>query len=131
MADGLIRAGIEKLEQKYMPKQSASTVFIPQEAYRSLFNLLEVWGKDTEQTDIQDKVKFIYDKLKKEGEPDKVLMSLLTILGIPQPGDNRVDQVWKFLHLQDNADKARQYYDSLIDQLNSIKKPEGIDGGRK
>lgn len=123
MADAIIKSAIQNLEQKYMPSIGSPQIFVPSEQYRSIFPQLEVWGKDTEDVSVLEKVKYIYDQLLAihKDKPNEVLVSLLVDLGATKFGESKVDKVYKYFHLSKEAEKATKYRDLLLDELNGMK----------
>lgn len=122
MSETMIRGAISRLESKYIPQVAASTNFIPQDEYKRLFPLLEVWDKATQDPNIQERVKFIYDKLleKDKNNPADYLISVLTQIGAVQFGESKLDKIYKYFHLHKEAEKALRYHNLLLDELKAL-----------
>jgi hypothetical protein len=120
MAEGLTRTAIETLKTKYIPSTPETSVFVPAEEYRNLFDTLEIWDKETADPDIQDKAKFIYDTLKEVGNPKEQIVSLITTLGITPQGDTKLNRVYRYLKLQKEAIKVNKYHETLTNEMKAI-----------
>ena len=120
MSEGMTRIAVETLKAKYNPPTPQDTVFVPQEEYRSIFDTLEVWDKETADPDIQDKTRFIYDTLKEVGNPKEQIISLLSTIGITPQGDTKLNRVYRYLKLQKEAIKVNKYHETLTDEMKAI-----------
>lgn len=120
MAEGMARIAIETLKAKFNPLTSQPSIFVPSEEYRNLFDVLEIWDKETADPDIQDKTKFIYDTLKDVGNPKEQIVSLVTTLGITPQGDTKLNRVYRYLKLQKEAIKVNKYHETLTNEMKAI-----------
>jgi len=118
MSDGMMRNAIQQLETRRMPQASPIESFIPTEQYRSIYPLLEVWGKDGDNQVSQDKTKYIFDRLSenKSSPPAHTLISLLTELGAVNFGESKLDKVYRFFHLHKEACKIKNYFERLVEE---------------
>jgi hypothetical protein len=123
MAEGIIKAAIEKLESKHIPQASIDSVFVPEERYRSILPLLNVWGYRDNDSDIQEKAKYIYSSLLEinKDNPSDTLTTLLTELGATRWNDSKLERVYKYFHLRGEAEKALKYHDLLNKEINELK----------
>lgn len=121
MSEGMIKKAITKLETKYIP-QASSTLFSPAEGYRFIMPLLDVWGSDSEDDKVAEKVKFIHDKLVENNKdrPQDSLISLLTTLGAVKFGESKLDKVYKYFNLQKESEKALKYHNLLNDEIGNL-----------
>ncbi len=121
MSEGMIKKAITRLETKYIP-QLSSTLFSPQEQYKFIMPLLDVWGSSYEDEKVEEKVKFIYDKLVEENKdrPQDSLISLLTTLGAVKFGESKLDKVYKYFNLQKESEKALKYHYLISDEINNL-----------
>jgi len=124
MMIGVAQKAVETLRNKFIPSANTQTVFVPQEEYRGIFDLLEVWDKETADPDIQDKTKFIFDSIKEKGEPKEQLVTLFSTMGATPQGDTKLNRVYRYLKLQKESEKVKRYYDTLTDEMRAI------NGGR-
>ncbi|KYK25705.1 hypothetical protein AYK26_07755 [Euryarchaeota archaeon SM23-78] len=122
MSEGMIFGAKEILTAKHIPEMKAPSIFLPSEAYRSLYGLLDVTGRDGDDPDIQNQVKYIYDTLKEKGKPPELLVSLITQLGIIPVGETKVNRIWKYLQLRKKANEALKYYQLTREELRRFKK---------
>jgi hypothetical protein len=121
MAEGIIKTAIESIKNKILPPSPAPTVFIPSEEYRSIYGFLEVWDKDRENPENQDKTRYIYDTLKEQGDPKTLIMDILLQLGETPLAESKIDRVYRYLRLSKDADRAGKYYELLQTQLKTIR----------
>jgi hypothetical protein len=127
MAEGLMRAAINKLEIKYIPQPINPQVFVPQEQYRSFFPLLEIFGSLVDDKDTQEKVKYIYDKMIALNKlaPHDELMRILSEIGETKWNESKLDKIYKYLNLSHEAEKALKYYDLIKGEIETLKAPSG------
>ncbi len=117
--EGILKSAINIVEKKYTPTQPSTQVFVPEEQYKSLYDMLQVWDEARTDEDVQSKTKFIYDIL---GEnPRDGLMNVITEIGITPQGQNRVDRVYKYLRLKNQANKLMSQYEHLQGELNGFR----------
>jgi len=122
MSEGMIHNAITNLETKYVPQKTASDIYVPQEAYRSLYDLLDIWGENRDDNEVQSQTKYIFDKLSETKQDIKQqLLSIINSIGVIPTDDTRINRVWKYLHLKDNALKARSYYNTLVGELEQLR----------
>jgi len=125
MADQMIRAALTNLEHKYIPQKTATDVYVPQEAYRSLFDLLDVYGNDRDNAELQTKTKYIWEKLSANKQDVKQqLLDIINTLGVIPVGDTRINRIWKYINLMENAGRVKKYHDTLISELEQLKQKE-------
>jgi len=123
MAEGLARASINKLEEKYIPRVAPNTAFVASEQYRSILPLLDVWGYEDNDKDIQDKGKFIYDKLvtANKDKPQDELTSILTNLGATKWNESKLERVYRYFRLKGEADKVLAYHGLLNKEIDELR----------
>ena len=80
--------------------------------------MLDVWDSDTVDPKTEERAKFIYEQLG-ENQRDK-LMSIFTLLGATPPTERRIDRVYKYCRLQEQAHKAMVRYEQLQGDLNAL-----------
>ena len=115
MQEDLLSLAIVKVKNKNSPKMISNT-FTPEEAHRELMPMLDIFDEVDEDTD--KRVKFIYESL---GEnPRDKLMNIYTKLGACPPTERRLDRVYKYCRLQDQAHKAMTRYEQLQGDINAI-----------
>ncbi len=120
MSEGMIHTAVESLKSKYIPSTPQNSLFIPSEEYRGIFGTLEIWDKEANDPDIQDKTKFIFDTLKETGNPSEQIISLVTTLGITPQGDTKLNRVYRYLKLQKEAIKVNNYHETLTDEMKAL-----------
>ena len=104
------------VEQPIKQQEIKST---PSEVDISLYDILECYGKDAFDPDTVDKIKFISDCIigdKKDG-----IISILTELGATPFGTTKLERVYRFLKLREQADKVRRQGDIINTEIESIK----------
>jgi hypothetical protein len=117
-----VNNALNTLSEKYLPTKSPSpAVYVAQEEYRSIFPQLEVWDKQTQDPDTQERVHFIYDTLKDIGNPKDKIVSILTTLGATPQGDTKLNRVYRYLKLFKEADKTKRYYYTITDEMKAIR----------
>ena len=115
----LLQKAILKVKNKVSPLSSSNLgVFVPEDAYKSLFPMLEIWDSDTADSDIQAKAKFIYEFL--GDRPRDGLLSIYTKLGACPSNERNIDRVYKFCRLQEQAQKAMTRYEQIQGDLREI-----------
>jgi len=123
MADSLMRKGIDKLEQKYVPQANAQSMFVPSEQYRSILPLLDVWGYEDNDKDVQDKGKFIYENCvaMNKDKPQDSLTSILTDLGATKWNESKLERVYRYFRLKGEADKVLAYHGLLNKEIDELR----------
>ena len=120
--EGIAKSAVNILEEKYFPKPSKPDVpgvFTPEEQYKQLFNMLDIWDSDREDEDVQTKTKFIYEAL---GEnPRDKLMSIFTEIGATPPDSNKLSRVYKLLRLKSRANKILNQYGILQKEIHGFR----------
>ena len=97
----------------------APTQFTMPDVDRGLYEMLEVYGKDTSDPDTQEKVKFIQDAL---GEhPKDSLLHIITELGATPTGETKMGRVYRYLRLKLQADKALRHFESINRDINFMR----------
>ena len=130
MAEGMIKQAIESMSSKYIPSSSpVNSVFVPQEQYRRIFPLLDVWGSDTENPKVHEKVRFIFDNLtiEKTDNPDDSLISVLIELGGVNPGETKLDKVYKYFNLRRESLKMIGYHNAIVHKINEGRAETDVD----
>lgn len=119
MADGILKSAVQILEKKHLPPQDSTQVHVPEDAYKHLFDILDVWDSDRDDTDIQTKTKFISDVL---GEnPRDRLVGIFTEIGVTPPGETKVERVYKYLKLRTQADKILNHYEQVQREIHGLR----------
>jgi len=95
-------------------------VMVPEEEYKSLFSMLDVWDSDREDPDVQEKTKIIYEYLNKANHPKDELLHILTKMGATPPLQTRVDRVYKFVRLNQQADKHMTRYEIIREDIHAL-----------
>ena len=116
--DELLQSAITKIRTKVSPKSVLDTkgVFVPEEEYRSLMPMLDLFEESDE--DELKRAKYIYDFL---GEnPKDKLLSIYTKLGQTPPNERKIDRVYKYCRLQEQSNKALTRYEQLQGDLNAF-----------
>ena len=116
---------IANLRKEYLPNVASPSIFIPSEEYRSLYETLDVIGKDVNDTQIQSQVKYIWDTLEEQGNPKDLIIDVITNLAIPT-NETRLIQVWKYLRLLSKSNRILKYHNLLQDEINQMKKKEKV-----
>jgi hypothetical protein len=91
----------------------------PVEIDRSLFETLEVWGREAFDPDTQDKVKFVNDYLKDNKGLN--VISIITELGATPLGTTKLDRVYKYLRLRHQADKISLQGETINKEIENMK----------
>lgn len=127
MADDLLQRAILKIKTKLRPAQKPEA-FIPEDQYKSLYNDLEIFGSDRDDTDVQEKTKWIHEFLKDNYVGDSrfsdvqdALMEVFHKIG-HKPGalEPKIDRVYKFLRFRAEAKKAYKKYQHYQEEANSL-----------
>lgn len=98
---------------------SKPLVSSPPEIDRSLFENLDVWGREAFDPDTQDKVKFIGDYLKDRNGLS--IHSIITELGATPLGITKLERIYKYLRLKQQGEKISQQMSSINNELEVIK----------
>jgi hypothetical protein len=100
--EGIAKEAIKILETKYIPQPASPLMFTPQDQYRQILPLLDVWGYQDNDKDVSDKAKFIYDKLVElnKENPAEALTTLLVDLGATKWNESKLDRINKYFHLR-------------------------------
>jgi hypothetical protein len=102
-----------------MEETSEGIVFTRPEVDGGLWEMLEVYGRDSSDPDVQEKVKYISDAL---GErPKDSLMHIITELGLTPQGDTKLGRIYKYLKLRQQADKIIKHYETVKNQMNYMR----------
>jgi hypothetical protein len=124
MSEGMVKSAVQTMRENIASRAPLPQGYVPSEPYPKLFNMLEVWGSDTDDREVHEKAKFIYEALKGEGEPLEKLVSLFTELGATPVGDTKLNRVYRYLKLKNEAKKVMQHFDVLAGEMNSLKKDD-------
>jgi hypothetical protein len=112
----LLQSAITKIRTKISPNIQSKGVFIPEEEYRSLCPMLDIF--DDADEDELTRTKFIYEFL---GEnPKDKLLSIYTKLGQTPPNERKIDRVYRYCRLQEQSNKALTRYEQLQGDINAI-----------
>lgn len=122
--EGILKEAVRTLEQKYIPQVNMSSVHVPEDMYKQIFDMLEVWDRDREDDDVKIKTKFIYDTLKEQGNPQDLLNGIFTKLGALPLGDVKVDRVHRYLRLLSQGNKLLNQYENIKSEIHSLEKPK-------
>ncbi len=110
---------VAKEEPKTETSINSSTAFVLPDIDRGLYEMLEVYGRDIQDPDIEEKVKYIQDTL---GEhPKDELMHIITELGITPMGETKLNRIWKYQRLKQQADKILKHYETVKANMNSMR----------
>jgi hypothetical protein len=129
MAEGMFRQATENLSMRYIPQPSSPASFVPSEEYRTIYPLLEIWGRDGDSQEVKEKVEYIYGRLKEDesSSPAHNLISLLTDLGAVPFGDSKIDKVYRFFRLHKEASRLQSYFEKLV----SHQTPQSLSAAKK
>jgi hypothetical protein len=123
MADSLMRKGIDKLEEKYIPQVAPNTAFVPSEQYRSIMPLLDIWGYQDNDKDVSEKGIYIYDNCVaiNKDKPQDALTSILTDLGATKWNESKLERVYRYFRLKGEADKVLAYHGLLNKEIDELR----------
>jgi len=116
----LLSRAIVKIREKNRPKVNTPEQYVPEAQHKSLLDMLEVWGQDREAEDSNEKARYIYDTLSPQGKPKEILMSIFTELGVTPMGEKKIDRVYRFIKLRNQAAKALQQFDHYQKEISAI-----------
>jgi len=116
---GIVKAVEVKKVVKETEVKEAPTSFTMPEIDRGLWEMLEVYGRNIHDPDVEEKVKFIQDNL--GDHPKDNLMHIITELGLTPMGETKLGRVYKYLRLRNQADKIIKHYETVKTQMNSMK----------
>ena len=86
---------------------------------RGIYEMLEIYGKETADPDTQDKVKFIQEAL--GDQPKDNLLHIITELGATPLGETKMGRVYKYLRLKQQADKALKHFETINREINFMR----------
>lgn len=118
--DGILKEAVQELEKKYVPQVNYTPVHVPQEKYKQLYDMLEIWGRDREDDDVKLKTKFIYDELLEKGDPGDLLNGIFTKMGALPPGEVKVDRTYRYLKLLSQGNKLLNQYQNVSKELKAL-----------
>jgi hypothetical protein len=99
--------------------ESYQGFFVPAEPHQKLFGMLDVPKTEFEDDDTINKAKFIHDTIKGDR---KQLRNILVKLGATPIGERRLDRVFRFLQLNQEAREALKYHKLITQEANQIKR---------
>ena len=112
-----ISQAVEDLRKNYSPQKFTPSL----EEFRSIYGMLEIWGKDSEAQEIKDKVKFVWDSLKSQGDPSDLLLSIFTELGITPLGDTKLNRAYRYIRLKMEGEKLEKHKELIDKELKGLK----------
>ena len=122
MAEGIkFNTVINNIKKEAFAENKAASVFLPSEEYRSLYHLLDIYGSIQEDKDTQDKVKYIHETLKEQGNTKEILFGLISDLGICPFNESQLNRIWKFINLNKKAQQAKKYWDNINTEIEQLK----------
>jgi len=127
--EGILKEVIQRLEKKYVPQVNQTPVHVPEDKYKQLFDMLEIWDKDREDEDIKIKTKFIYDKLVEQGDPQDLLNGIFTKLGALPMGEVKVERTYRYLKLTDQGNKLFNQYQNIEREIKALENTEKVENG--
>jgi len=121
--ESMAKEAIKILETKYIPQPASPLMFTPQDQYRQILPLLDVWGYQDNDKDVSDKAKFIYDKLVEinKDNPAEALTSILVDLGATKWNESKLERINKYFHLRGEAEKVLKYHDLISKEIDGLK----------
>jgi hypothetical protein len=111
-----LNKAIDTMREKAFPN-----IVIPQEEWKSIYDMLEVWDKQREDQDIQGKTKTIYDFIKEHGDPKDTLVTIFTTIGSTPVGDTKVNRVFRYVKLKMQAEKTLKEYETIQNEINYMR----------
>jgi len=124
-APTLTQKAVESVTKKYIP----SRAIVPEEKFKSIFDKLEVWDKDRNDEDLISKTKYIYDNLLPNGDPKSQLTKIFTILGSTPLGETKIDRVYRYIRLRQQAQEHITNYENVSREIEGMKQGDK-DGGK-
>ena len=124
--DDALKSAVVKLEHKLLTKDNPEPTRLetsPEEAYKQLYPMLEIWDADREDEDFQNKTKFIHEFLSEQGNPRDILLNIFTSLGSTPPTDTKVARIYKYCRLRNEANKALKKYETIQRDIHAISSP--------
>lgn len=117
LLDSAILSIRHKVAPQTLPTKSYST---PPDEHRKIFNILEVWGQDTQDPDISSKVKYVYDFLSEEG--GDVGDKIVGIMGeMPKlSNEPNIERVYKWCRLRDEYVRTTRKAEVLSQRMKQI-----------
>jgi len=108
-------------EQPKVAQEEVSRILVstPPEVDRGLFDMMEIYGRDCSDPDIQEKVKYVSDAL--GDHPKDNLLHILTEIGQTPMGETKLGRVYKYLRLRQSADKALKQYQNIQKDMNYLR----------
>jgi hypothetical protein len=114
-----LQSAIVKIKNKFIPQSQEQNIFTPEHQHVKLYNVLSVFG--IPDADIEEKVKFIYDYLLNNGgNPEDQIVSIKTKIGVSKIGETDVDRLFKYVKLQDRANKDLARYQTTMRDLDAL-----------
>jgi len=108
-------------DQPEIVQEEVSRILVssPPEVDRGLYEMMEIYGRDCSDPDIQEKVKYVSDTL---GEhPKDNLLHIFTEIGQTPVGETKLGRVYKYLRLRQSADKALKQYENIKKNMNYMR----------
>jgi len=108
-----IRENIETHAENYKGS------FIPSEPHQKFFGMLDIPKTEFKDEDTIEKTKFIHEQTSGD---KKRLRKILIRLGATPIGETRLDRVYKFLKLNQEAREALKYYNLTVEEAGQFKR---------
>ena len=117
----LLNSAIIKMRVKNIQKsEPIKTILVPEDAHKGLFPILEIFNKETQDPDINDKAKFIYDFLTDEqGTARDKIMSILNELP-PISNEPTINRIYKYCRLRDERNKLIKRTEIINQRIRQV-----------
>ncbi len=111
----------KSVEQPQVVQEEVVPVIVntPAEVEINLFEVLEVWGSDVYDQEVKEKVKFISGVL--GGDKKDAILSISTELGSTPMGTSKLDRIYKYLRLKEQANKVLEHHKILEEEMKTMK----------
>ena len=117
----LLQSAIISIRAKSATKSSTdSSTFIPEEAHRGLYPILEIFGEESQDPDVDDKAKFIHEFLTNEqGTARDNIMHILNELP-PISNETTLNRIWKYCRLKNEYRNTIKRAETLNQRMQKI-----------
>lgn len=85
--------------------------------------LLEVFDtRDLNNQELQEKVGFIFNTLKEQGDPKEKLIALLNTMGQLSLTEDKVEKIYHYLRLKNSANRLMNHYKFIKGEMKTLNK---------
>ena len=114
-----LNSAIVKMRIKSQPQVETDKPFIS-EPHKGLFPLLDIWGEEGQDSEVNERVKFIHEFLTDEQGTarDKIMHILNELPAISN--DKTIDRIWKFCRLKNEYRNTITRAEKLNQRIRAV-----------